>query len=41
MEKTSKDVDKYIAKAPKAAQSKLKEVRAAIREAAPDAQPRA
>lgn len=30
-------VDKYIAKAPKAAQAKLREIRAAIREAAPGA----
>jgi uncharacterized protein YdhG (YjbR/CyaY superfamily) len=35
--KTPKDVDEYIAKAPKEAQHKLKELRAAIREAAPTA----
>jgi uncharacterized protein YdhG (YjbR/CyaY superfamily) len=33
----AKDVDAYIAAAPKAVQAKLREVRAAIREVAPDA----
>ena len=33
----SKDVNAYIAKCPKGTQSKLKEIRAAIRKAAPDA----
>jgi uncharacterized protein YdhG (YjbR/CyaY superfamily) len=33
----SKDVDEYIASAPEEAQSKLKEIRAAIREVVPDA----
>jgi uncharacterized protein YdhG (YjbR/CyaY superfamily) len=37
MKKTPKDVDEYIAKAPKEAQHKLKELRAAIREVAPTA----
>ena len=37
MKKTPEDVDEYIAKAPKEAQDKLKELRAAIREAAPTA----
>jgi uncharacterized protein YdhG (YjbR/CyaY superfamily) len=37
MEKTSRDVDAYIARAPKEAQSKLMDVRGAIREVAPDA----
>jgi uncharacterized protein YdhG (YjbR/CyaY superfamily) len=32
-----KDVDEYIASAPEQAQSKLKEIRAAIRDVAPDA----
>lgn len=36
-ESGSKDVDAYIAKCPKNIQSKLKEIRAAIREAAPGA----
>lgn len=36
MEKAAKDVSKYIANAPKAAQAKLREVRKAIREVAPD-----
>jgi uncharacterized protein YdhG (YjbR/CyaY superfamily) len=35
--KLAKDVDSYIAASPKDAQQKLREVRAAIREAAPDA----
>jgi uncharacterized protein YdhG (YjbR/CyaY superfamily) len=35
--KSWKNVDEYIAAAPKDLQSKLREVRAAIREAAPDA----
>ena len=35
-----KNVDAYIAKAPKEVQGKLKELRAAIREAAPDAEER-
>jgi len=37
MKKTQKDVDEYIAKTPKEAQHKLKELRATIREAAPTA----
>jgi hypothetical protein len=37
MKKPPKDVDAYIARAPKEVQDKLKEVRAAIREAAPTA----
>jgi uncharacterized protein YdhG (YjbR/CyaY superfamily) len=37
MKKTPKDVDEYIASAPKEVQAKLKELRAAIREAAPTA----
>jgi uncharacterized protein YdhG (YjbR/CyaY superfamily) len=37
LEKPSKNVDSYIARAPKEAQGKLKEVRAAIREVAPNA----
>lgn len=37
MRESSKSVDAYIAAAPKTAQPKLKMVRAAIREAAPDA----
>ncbi len=37
MKKAPKDVDEYIAGAPKEAQAKLKELRAAIREAAPAA----
>lgn len=37
MKKTSKDVDAYIARAPKEAQGKLKQVRAAIKEVAPTA----
>jgi uncharacterized protein YdhG (YjbR/CyaY superfamily) len=36
-ESGSKDVDQYIARCPKDVQGKLKEIRAAIREAAPDA----
>jgi len=36
-EKTSKNVDDYIASAPKEVQSKLKELRAVIKEAAPTA----
>jgi len=36
-ESGSKDVDAYIAKCPKNIQSKLKEIRAAVREAAPGA----
>jgi uncharacterized protein YdhG (YjbR/CyaY superfamily) len=36
-ESGSKDVDLYIAKCPKDIQGKLKEIRAAIREVAPDA----
>jgi len=35
VKKAPKDVDEYIARAPKEAQDKLKELRAAIREAAP------
>ena len=35
--KTAKDIDSYIAAAPKEVQPKLREVRAAIREAAPSA----
>lgn len=35
--KTSKEVDAYIARAPKEVQAKLKAVRVAIREAAPNA----
>jgi uncharacterized protein YdhG (YjbR/CyaY superfamily) len=35
--KAAKDVDSYIAAAPKEAQAKLRDVRAAIRDAAPDA----
>ena len=35
MGNTSKEVDAYIARAPKEAQNKLKEVRIAIKEAAP------
>jgi len=37
MKNTSKGVDAYIAKAPKEVQNKLKEVRTAIKEAAPTA----
>ena len=37
MEKTSKNVDAYIARAPKRARSKLREVREAIKETAPNA----
>jgi uncharacterized protein YdhG (YjbR/CyaY superfamily) len=37
VKKAPKDVDEYIAGAPKEAQTKLKELRAAIREAAPTA----
>ena len=37
MTKAPKNVDEYISAAPKEAQGKLKEVRAAIREAAPTA----
>jgi uncharacterized protein YdhG (YjbR/CyaY superfamily) len=37
MKKTPKDVDEYIASAPKEVQAKLKELRAAIREVAPTA----
>lgn len=37
MKKTPKDVDEYIASVPKEVQDKLKELRAAIREAAPTA----
>jgi uncharacterized protein YdhG (YjbR/CyaY superfamily) len=37
MKKTPNDVNAYIASAPEEAQSKLREVRAAIREVAPDA----
>jgi len=37
MERSEKDVDGYISAAPKAAQKKLRQVRAAIREAAPTA----
>ena len=37
MKKAPKDVDEYIAREPKEAQAKLKELRAAIREAAPTA----
>ena len=37
MKKRPKDVDEYIAKAPKEAQDKLRELRAAIRETAPTA----
>lgn len=37
MKKTPKDVDVYIARSPKEMQSKLKEIRAAIREVAPTA----
>ena len=37
VEESKKDVDSYISTAPKAAQKKLREVRAAIREAAPTA----
>ena len=36
-EKAPKDVDEYIARAPKEAQGKLRELRVAIREAAPTA----
>jgi uncharacterized protein YdhG (YjbR/CyaY superfamily) len=36
-ESGSKDVDAYIAKCPKSVQGKLKEIRAAIKEVAPDA----
>ena len=38
MEKRSKDVDAYIAAAPKAVQSKLRELRAAIKDVAPNAE---
>lgn len=38
--KRVKDVDTYIAEAPKAAQGKLKELRAVIRKAAPKAEER-
>lgn len=37
MKETPRDVDEYIARAPKEAQAKLKELRAAIKEAAPAA----
>jgi len=37
VEENGEDVDRYISAAPKAAQRKLREVRAAIREAAPTA----
>ncbi len=37
MKNGPKSVDAYIARAPKSAQGKLREVRAAIREVAPDA----
>ncbi len=37
MKKTSKEVDAYIARAPKEVQGKLRQVRAAIRQVAPDA----
>ncbi len=37
MKKTTKDVDAYIAAAPKEAQSKLKELRGVIRKTAPTA----
>jgi uncharacterized protein YdhG (YjbR/CyaY superfamily) len=37
MKKASKDVDEYIARAPKEVQDKLQEIRVAIREAAPAA----
>jgi uncharacterized protein YdhG (YjbR/CyaY superfamily) len=37
LKKAPKDVDEYIARAPKEARDKLEEVRAAIREAAPTA----
>jgi len=37
MKKTSREVDAYIARAPKEVQGKLKEVRKAIREVAPNA----
>ena len=37
MDKASEDVDSYIAGAPRSAQAKLKQVRAAIRQAAPEA----
>ncbi len=37
MEKTSKDVDAYIARAPKEVQGKLRELRVAIKKAAPAA----
>lgn len=37
MKKALKDVDTYIARAPKEAQNKLREVRIAIREVAPNA----
>ena len=37
MKKAPKDVDEYIASAPKEVQGKLRELRAAIREAAPTA----
>ncbi|HZW85116.1 MAG TPA: DUF1801 domain-containing protein [Nitrososphaerales archaeon] len=37
MDRHSKDVDSYIAAAPRSAQAKLKQVRAAIRQVAPDA----
>jgi uncharacterized protein YdhG (YjbR/CyaY superfamily) len=37
MAKTPKNVDQYIAKAPKAVQSKLLEMRGVIRQIAPDA----
>ena len=37
MKKAPKDVDEYIARAPKEAQNKLQKIRMAIREAAPTA----
>jgi uncharacterized protein YdhG (YjbR/CyaY superfamily) len=37
LKKAPKDVDEYIARAPKEAQDKLQEIRVAIREAAPTA----
>jgi uncharacterized protein YdhG (YjbR/CyaY superfamily) len=40
MEKALKDVDAYIAGAPKEVRGKLKELRALIRKAAPDAEER-
>jgi uncharacterized protein YdhG (YjbR/CyaY superfamily) len=37
LKKTAKDVDEYISRAPKEVQSKLQEIRVAIKEAAPTA----